>query len=127
LFAGDLFFASGVAAVLTGLVVGPFRWRHPRSSGAASAALFHFFLVLLLSWAGGAWLDRFGPAPGEVRWLAFAMVGAAAAPGVPLVTAAFLGRRRILDQPRPVEALFGPPYWTIAVATAVLIVAAYAE
>jgi hypothetical protein len=34
-----------------------------------------FLIVLIVTWAGGVWLQPFGPALAEIRWLQFLIVG----------------------------------------------------
>lgn len=89
----EVLFALIVAILLAGLLSAV---AQPRAAGGDTAAvavgslfLFFFVILFLASWAGGLWLQPFGPAVWGVAWLPFVLVGifvalllaAAASPG----------------------------------------------
>lgn len=73
----DLLFAVAVALVFGLLLVGVVRWRPPRRPDAPvwPSYLFVFLLMLLMVWAGGAWLTPVGPPLWGGYWLTFVLVG----------------------------------------------------
>lgn len=107
MFIWDLLIALLVALLFVGLLVGLVGWGRrdrtattgttaattPRGEGSSAAAwgviLFLFVILFLGIWAGGVWIEPFGPEAWGVAWLPFLFVGlilalvvAAAAPPV---------------------------------------------
>jgi len=72
----DLLFAATLALVIAALLTGLMGWRHPRHPGGrAAAAVFLFFLLLAVIWAGGVWSEPFGPVLWGSYWLPFVYTG----------------------------------------------------
>jgi hypothetical protein len=66
----EFMIALSVAAVLSG-VFGVLT----RSKKRRIRLIWCFLIMFVATWAGGAWLQPSGTAPGEVRWLPFMAVG----------------------------------------------------
>lgn len=69
MFFTEFLIALFVAAILTGIFymigrVGP--W---------SGFMWFFLLILLVSWAGGVWVESIGPTIGGVAWIPFVIFG----------------------------------------------------
>ena len=46
-----------------------------RSRGDRTGFIWFFLIILMGAWAGGIWLQPFGPAFREVRWIPFLAIG----------------------------------------------------
>lgn len=46
-----------------------------RSRGGRTGFIWFFLIILMATWAGGIWLQPFGPAFGEIRWMPFLAIG----------------------------------------------------
>jgi Ca2+/Na+ antiporter len=46
-----------------------------RSRGDRRGFTWFFLIILMATWAGGIWLQPFGPAFGEIRWMPFLAIG----------------------------------------------------
>jgi hypothetical protein len=46
-----------------------------RSKGQRTGFIWFFLIILMATWAGGIWLQPFGPAIGETRWMPFVVIG----------------------------------------------------
>jgi hypothetical protein len=46
-----------------------------RSRGGRTGFTWFFLIILMATWAGGVWLQPFGPAFGEIRWMPFLAIG----------------------------------------------------
>ncbi len=127
-----LLFAFLVAAVLAGL----FGWRHParrEEDTAWPGAIFLFFLLFFLIWAGGAWVGPFGPLLWASAWLPFLVVGlviglvilAVAEPRRPRRPAP----REPLDEERATRGamIYGAFFWILLLVLLLAIVVAYAD
>jgi len=66
----DFLVALAVALIVGGLFVGL-----TRRSGPVHGVLWLFLLILLATWAGGIWLQPFGPVVLGVHWFAFIVSG----------------------------------------------------
>jgi len=71
----DLLAAFVVAMVLSLLLAAAFGWRWPGKYGPLSSLLMLFIVLFFVSWAGGIWVEPFGPAIWDIYWLPFLMVG----------------------------------------------------
>ena len=71
MFFVDLMFALVLAMGFSFFVPGAFGWRRPGQEILWDNMVFVFTLIFLISWAGGAWLPRFGPAWRGGYWLPF--------------------------------------------------------
>ncbi len=124
----DFLFALGISLLLVLLFSALFRDRTPWGS-------FWLFLliVVLLTWAGGIWVDPFGPTLFEVAWLPFLIIGvfviillAATIPARPPAT-----RPEAIERAREAEAagsvLAGLTifFWILIVFSLVAILLAY--
>ncbi len=116
MFVADLLFALILAIVLTAILAGPARWRHPATAETSGAtALFLFVLLFLVIWVGGLWLAPFGPPLWGGYWAPF--VAVAIVLGLILLAAAAPPRR-------PLQAgaaahgpvvVFGVFFWILAI------------
>lgn len=99
-----LLLALAVALLLSVLFVPVLGWR--RTDRDAGALLFFFFLVFVMTWAGGLWITPFGPTDWNVTWIPFLAIGFLVA--ILLAAAAPPVRRRTMarvpeDDPRIAE------------------------
>lgn len=102
MFIGELLIALVIALFLTFLLIGIFGWERPGTTGLWSSAIFVFFLIFLVSWAGGVWLQPFGWSIWGVYWLPFVAVGLIVA--LIIAAVSFPGRtRRSLKEVDPTE------------------------
>jgi hypothetical protein len=46
-----------------------------RSRGNRAGFTWFFLIILMATWAGGIWLQPFGPAFGEIRWMPLLAIG----------------------------------------------------
>jgi hypothetical protein len=128
MFLLDFLFAFVIGLFLVLLFSALFRNRTPWGS-------FWLFLliVVLITWAGGIWVDPFGPTLFEVAWLPFLLIGvfviillAATVPARPPAT-----RVEAIEQAREAEAagsvLAGLTifFWIVIVFSLVAILLAY--
>ncbi|MBD3337300.1 MAG: hypothetical protein GF355_17445 [Candidatus Eisenbacteria bacterium] len=130
--ASTFIFALIIAVLFSALLVGLFGWRHPARTGAGAALVFLFLILLLATWAGGAWMGPFGPPLWGGYWLPPLLVGVV----ILLIIAALVPvrppRTRVAaDEPSgEVEGpalFFGLFFWLLLLALAVAVVAAYAS
>ncbi len=72
-------FALSVGFCLTFLLVGVFRWRHPRHPAMWKAAVFLFAILFLVVLVAGVWQPNYGSPWGQGYWVTFVLVGSVAA------------------------------------------------
>ena len=70
MFWWEILFAFGVAVLITLIFAAGFRRTGPWSGFWA-----FFFIILLAAWAGGLWVEPFGPEFYGVYWFPFIVVG----------------------------------------------------
>jgi hypothetical protein len=126
MFFFDLLFALIIALVLTGLFAAGFRGHK-----TVSVLVGFFVLVLLVTWAGGLWLNPIGYPLYGVNWIAFIVVGLIVA----LLITALLPparpprTRREAEQQARVEAetlaIFDLFFWILILGLILAIIAAY--
>ncbi len=108
--------AIAVAILTFGLRVGTAH----RSSWALLVVVF------LLTWAGGVWLEPFGPPIGKVYWLPFTLIAILVA----ILLAAVLPPRvhthaQVVEREHEVEVGLGVFFWTLVAALAAIVVLGY--
>ncbi len=133
----DILYALLVAIFLAAVLLGLVGWRRSPSSSGWADALFLFLVFFLLIWAGGVWLEPFGPVLWGGYWLPFVAVGLIA---LLLLAAAGTSRRRVRryddsrieparvaneDEGKAVAVAFGAFFWFLLLALVVAIAARY--
>lgn len=71
----DLIIAFFVALILSLLLALVFGWERPGHAGVWPSLLFLFFIIFVAAWAGGVWIQPYGPVNWSVYWLPFLIVG----------------------------------------------------
>lgn len=72
----DILLVLIFALVLSALIGWGMRWRHPAGRETASASfLFLFVVLVIVMWAGAAWLPDWGPLLYGAAWLEILLVG----------------------------------------------------
>lgn len=140
MFMLDLLFAFLVAMILSLLFI---PWtsaeREAEGTSAVSALLFFFLILLFATWAGGVWVEPFGPPIMGVAWLPFLFVGLLVA--LLIAAATEPSRRRYMGNQRRVPprggattneetaefaaAAFGVLFWILLVVLIVAVVSSY--
>lgn len=134
MFVFDILVAIVVALVFSTLLTWLFRWQRPDREGAGAAFMFLFVVTFLAVWAGGAWIEPFGPIVGGVALMPFIIVGFIMA----LIFLALVppprrprSRKEAIDQAEAraaaqvgAEAIIGAFFWVLLV---VLLAAAIAR
>ncbi len=72
---GNLFVTDFLVALVVALVLGGVLVWVARRSGPFNGVLWLFLLILLATWAGGIWLQPFGPVVLGVHGLTFVIAG----------------------------------------------------
>ena len=134
----DFLYALFVAILLAAVLIGLLGWRRPASSSAPADILFLFVILFLLVWAGGIWIEPFGPAMWGGYWLPFVAVGVIAL--LLLAAAGSSGRHRVRrydtseveparvaeeEAGRAVAVAFGAFFWFLLLALTAAIAAHY--
>jgi hypothetical protein len=122
----DLFFSALLAFLLSMVLVGVLRWRHPaRDEGWIWSFLFLFVILWLSMWGASRYLVPWGPELWGVYWIPVLVVGIA----VSLIALASTGARRARARRRVDErkqqrsdsvvtllAAFGGFFWLLVLA-----------
>jgi hypothetical protein len=120
--------ALGVAAVLSFILVQMFGRER-----AWAGFLVFMVVIMLMSWAGGVWMQPIGPAAGGIYWLPFVLTGVLVA----LLIGAFHYAKEVRSAPIPsakkeekvytakITAELGFFFWILLVVLIVVIGVAY--
>ncbi len=127
----EVLLALIVALILSFVLVGIFgQRRRGDEEFLAPPSIFLFLILFLATWAGGIWVEPFGPAAYGVVWLPFLLVGLIFA----ILLMAILPPLRRGGPPPPSEerdaakvsaAALGGFFWILLVVLAVVIFARY--
>ncbi len=72
----DLIFVLFFALLLSSILSWGFGWRHPARRDTVGTSFFFLFLILLVvMWAGGAWMEPWGPIVYGTPWLSLLLIG----------------------------------------------------
>ncbi len=128
MFIFDLIVALILGLVFAVLIAGLLGWRHPSEPGAGigGAVLFAFLLIFLATWAGGVWLQPYGPLVGGTPWVAFLVVSLLIA--LLLLAVAAPPPREVRAQPPEIArkaAAFSGFFWVLAIVLILIIVFGY--
>lgn len=138
MFGVELLFALVIALFLSLILVAAIGWRHPARGGSGPAVFFLFLIIFLVAWAGGAWMEPFGPVLWGGYWLPFLLIGlfvalilAAVTPGEPRRRRAASGLPSEMERAARQEetaagaVLFGVFFWVLLIVALIAIAAAY--
>lgn len=128
MFIFDLIVALILGLIFAVLIAGLVGWRHPSEpgAGAGGAILFAFLIIFLATWAGGVWLQPYGPLVGGTPWVAFLLVSLLIA--LILVAVAAPPPRDVRAEPAEVTrkaAAFSGFFWALVVVLILLIIFGY--
>jgi hypothetical protein len=126
----DFILAFIIAAIISAVLAFGLGWERPGRAGLWPSFLFIFFILLVVTWAGGVWVTPFGTPVWGVYWLPFVVVGLILA----LVLLAISPPRRPRTRREAVEqsrdereasTVIGGFFWVMLLALGVAIVTHY--
>jgi hypothetical protein len=126
----DFILAFIIAAIVSSLLAFVLGWQGPGHGGLWPSFLFIFFIILIVTWAGGVWITPFGTPVWGVYWLPFVAVGLVLAlvllainpPRKPRTRREAIQRR---EDERQASALVSGFFWVMLLALGVAIVTHY--
>ena len=131
MFFVDFTFAFLFALLLASVLTALFGSRGVQRAGGWPVFFFLFVLLLMMTWAGGAWVAPFGPMFWGGYWLPFLAVGFVIA----LLIAAMMPaaraprtEREAVDQPGAEEAtalVLGAFFWILLIVMIIAVVVRY--
>ena len=125
----NLLFVFLFALVFSSILGWGLGWRHPaRADAAGVSILFLFVILLVVMWAGAAWLPPLGPAFYGTSWLTILIVGLVVS--LLVLAVSMPVRRRTIPRETEIKAeqeaaAFGVFFWVLILGLLILGIAAY--